>query len=74
MTQLAGFSGREVIKRFERLGYRTVRQRGSHVRLRHFDAVRRRPLTAPLHREIKIGLLRQLIQDAGLRVEDFLNL
>ena len=73
MTRLAGFSGKEIIKRFQKLGYVAVRQRGSHVRLIHPDPTRRR-LTIPLHREIGIGLLSQLIKDAGIDQETFLNL
>ncbi len=73
MSSLAGISGREAVRRFEHFGYRVVRQRGSHVRLRHSITPERRPLTVPLHRELKVGLLRQLIRDAALAVDEFLD-
>lgn len=73
MGKLGGISGREAIKKFERLGYFVIRQRGSHVRLRHPDP-RRLPLTIPAHRELSLGLLRQLIKDAGSTIEEFLDL
>jgi len=63
-------SGREAIRAFERVGYQVVRQRGSHVRLRHHAG--RFPLTVPDHREIKPGLLHRLIRDAGMTVDEFI--
>lgn len=73
MTQLANISGKQAIRCFCKIGYEIVRQRGSHVRLRHPQSLSKRPLTVPLHKELKIGLLHQLIKDAGLTVEEFLK-
>jgi predicted RNA binding protein YcfA (HicA-like mRNA interferase family) len=42
-------SGREAIRVLEELGYRVVRQRGSHIRLRHATAPSRKPLAIPDH-------------------------
>jgi predicted RNA binding protein YcfA (HicA-like mRNA interferase family) len=64
-------SGTEAVRAFEALGYERVRQSGSHVRL---VAEGRQPLTVPLHRELKRGTLRALIRDAGLGVEEFVQL
>lgn len=74
MAPLAGLSGKDVIKKFQRIGYVVTRQKGSHVRLRHPGAALHKPLTIPLQRELKKGLLKQLIQDAGLDVKTFLDL
>lgn len=57
---------------FQKFGYEQVRQHGSHIRLRHPDA-QRIPLTVPDHRELRAGLLRALIRDAGITVEEFVN-
>ena len=65
-------SGRRVIKALEPIGYVVVRQRGSHVRLRHPNAVTHKPITVPLHNELRRGLLRSIIRDSGLSVDDFL--
>ena len=70
MPKLPRVSARQAIAAFETLGYEVVRQRGSHIRLRHPEG-KRQPLTVPNHREIKTGLLRRLIRDAGLTVEEF---
>lgn len=70
MGELAGISGKETIKRLMKFGYSVVRQRGSHVRM---HATGKPPITIPLHKELKLGLLRQIIKDAGMSVEDFLS-
>jgi predicted RNA binding protein YcfA (HicA-like mRNA interferase family) len=64
-------SGREAIRVFERLGYSVVRQRGSHIRLRHATDPSRKPLTIPDHRALKPGLLRHLMRDAEVDPEEF---
>jgi len=68
VVRLPVISGEQAIAAFERLGYERVRQSGSHVRLK---AARRAPLSVPLHRELKPGLLRSLIRTAGYTPEDF---
>jgi len=45
-------------------GWESVRQRGSHVRLKHPD--RSVFLVVPLHRELKRGTLSGILRDAGL--------
>lgn len=71
MAKLPVVSGRDAVKVFEKIGYRIVRQRGSHIRLRDNDNERHRPLTVPDHKELRPGLLRALIRDADLTVEEF---
>jgi predicted RNA binding protein YcfA (HicA-like mRNA interferase family) len=68
MSRLPRVSGDEAIKAFGRLGYRNIRQSGSHVRMK---CEGRQPLTVPRHKELKRGTLRSLIKDAGLTVEEF---
>jgi predicted RNA binding protein YcfA (HicA-like mRNA interferase family) len=60
----------DVIKIFQRLGWQTVRQRGSHI-------IMTRPghmatLSIPNHAEVARGTLRSLIAKAGLSIEQFL--
>lgn len=73
MPSLPVISGDEAVRAFERLGYERVRQRGSHIRLISGEAGRE-PLTVPRKRELKRGTLRSLIRDAGLTVEEFIEL
>jgi predicted RNA binding protein YcfA (HicA-like mRNA interferase family) len=57
-------SGAQLIAALGKLGWVSVRQRGSHVRLRHPD----RPvsLVVPLHRELKRGTLAGILRDASV--------
>jgi predicted RNA binding protein YcfA (HicA-like mRNA interferase family) len=63
---------REVAAILERLGFREVRQRGSHRQYRHPDG---RATTVPFHgsRDIAPSLLRQIARDVGLTIQQFLD-
>ena len=71
MPKLPRVSGRAAARVFAEVGYEIVRQRGSHIRLRDMSGARL-ALTVPDHRELKSGLLRRLIRDAGMSVEEFI--
>jgi predicted RNA binding protein YcfA (HicA-like mRNA interferase family) len=64
-------SGREVVSVFEKLGWRFVRQKGSHMILVKTGEIV--TLSVPDHREVAKGTLRKLIRTAGITVDDFLN-
>ena len=74
MPKLPVISGRDAVERFVALGYRAVRQRGSHIRLIHPSSPARKPLSIPDHHELRRGLLRKLLRDAQITVEAFLEL
>jgi predicted RNA binding protein YcfA (HicA-like mRNA interferase family) len=65
-------SGRALVKVLERDGWKVVRQRGSHIRLK--TSSRRNALVAPLHREIKRGTLGGILRDADLTSDDLRRL
>jgi predicted RNA binding protein YcfA (HicA-like mRNA interferase family) len=62
----------EVIAILEKLGFAEVRQKGSHIQYRHSDG---RRTTVPFHggRDISPILLRQIAEDIGLPVAEFLS-
>lgn len=66
--RLPVLSGAQLVATLKKLGWEVVRQRGSHVSLRHLD--RAVPLVVPLHRELKRGTLAGILKDAGIRRED----
>jgi predicted RNA binding protein YcfA (HicA-like mRNA interferase family) len=72
--QLPIVSGREAIAALEKIGCRVVRQKGSHMRMRHPDASRRKPVTIPMHRELRTGLLRAVLHDAAIGPAEFSEL
>ncbi len=69
MSNLPIISGMEAIKAFSRAGWIPHRQIGSHVVLRKEGS--KVTLSVPKHKELKPGLLRDLIKAAGLTVEEF---
>ena len=69
MPELPVCSGGEVIRALERLGFRVVRQRGSHVMLRKgMDGC-----VVPLHRELKRGTLSGILRQAGVGAAEFIS-
>ncbi len=68
-------SGEDVIKALHKVGFRVVRQKGSHVRMEKRttdEGVVK--VTVPLHRSLKKGTLRIILKQAGPSVEEFLKL
>jgi len=61
-------------KALQKIGYEVVRQKGSHIRLRNQQDYSRRPISVPNHKELKPGLLRNILNDANLSVEEFLRI
>ena len=72
MPQLPVISGADAVKKIERAGWKVDRQKGSHVMMTKPGSMV--TLSVPQHRELDRGLLRALIRDAGLTVEEFIAL
>ena len=64
-------SGKDLLKVFQRLGFQLVRQRGSHVFLRHPDG---RRLTIPVYDVVPVNLLSWILAEAKITRQDFLKL
>lgn len=64
---------REVIRALEKAGFRAVRQRGGHVRLKHLDG---RVTSVPVHgdQDIDRWLLKKILRDVKMSEEDFRKL
>ena len=73
MTRLPAVSGGRVVRALERAGFILVRQRGSHIFLRHPDG---RATIVPAHKgeDLGRGILRKILRDAELTREEFLEL
>ncbi len=71
MPKLPPLSWREVLKRLETFGYKVIRQKGSHMRLKNFKTSESKPLTLPKHSVIGKGLLRKILRDAKIDAESF---
>ncbi|PKL53607.1 MAG: hypothetical protein CVV36_06100 [Candidatus Methanoperedenaceae archaeon HGW-Methanoperedenaceae-1] len=67
-------SGKDAVRAFGKLGYVTVRQTGSHIRMKHQSDCSKKPLTIPNHTVVGKGLLKKLLRDSELTIEEFCNL
>ncbi len=72
MGKLGNISGKEAVKAFERAGWQKLGQVGSHLVM--VKSGMRANLSIPQHKELSVGTLRKLIRDAGLSVDEFLQL
>jgi len=72
MPKLPVLKPREICRILEGVGFMLVRQRGSHMQYRHPDG---RATTVPNHpgRDVSPVLLRQIIKDIGMTLDEFLR-
>ena len=73
MPKLRRVSGEEAIRALERVGFRRLRQRGSHVILKKETAQGSVGCVVPLHRELAIGTLQGILQQAKVPPEEFME-
>jgi len=66
-------SAKDALRALIKKGYSVDHQTGSHIILRQPTPPYRR-LTVPNHNEIAKGTLRAILRQAGLTVEEFLEL
>jgi len=68
--------GREIIKALSKSGFYVVSQKGSHVKLRKKSDDRVITVVVPVHanKPVKRALLRKIIKDAKLTVDEFCRL
>ena len=71
MAQLPVVSGRAARRAFEKAGWIFNRQRSSHMILVKAGVAVN--LSIPDYRELDRGLLRGLIRDAGMTVDEFIG-
>ncbi len=62
------YSGKQVVRALERLGFQEVGRKGSHVKMKHPDG---RIIVFPFHDEIDRFTLKGALSDAEINVEDF---
>jgi predicted RNA binding protein YcfA (HicA-like mRNA interferase family) len=70
VPSLPHVSGADTVRALEKLGFRPIRQRGSHVVLRRGDVV----TVVPLHRrDLAIGTLHGILKQAGVTADEFIE-
>jgi len=72
MAELRPISAKKLIKVLSRMGFQTVRQKGSHMRLEHLEG---RRVTVPIHpnEEIDRSLIRMIIKEIKITKEEFIK-
>ena len=70
MTRLPRVSGDQAVAALIHSGFERIRQRGSHVYMRHPDG---RRTVVPVHagETLGAGLLAKILRDAGLARDEF---
>lgn len=69
MTRLQLYSGAKAVKKFQKIGWTIDRQKGSHIMLVKTGFIY--TLSIPQHKELGIGLIRKLIKQANITIEQF---
>ena len=74
-ARLPSVKARDVVRALHSVGFSIVRTSGSHYRLVH-DTDPTRQTTVPVHggKDIPRGTLHEIIKQAGLTVDEFLDL
>lgn len=73
MTRLPALKPLDVVRAFEKMGYRKHRQKGSHLIMVNDKNPYCQPMI-PIHaKNLKKGTLRAIIRQAGLTVDQFLD-
>jgi predicted RNA binding protein YcfA (HicA-like mRNA interferase family) len=72
VAKLPSVMGEELIVALAKIGFYTVRQRGSHVRMKHDD---NRVVTIPVHsgKIVGKGLLLKILRDADLSKDELIG-
>ncbi len=74
MARFPSLTARKVIRALKRAGFVEDRQKGSHLILIHPETKARTVVPVHLGRTIKEPLLRAIIRDANLSIEEFIRL
>lgn len=61
------YSGRQVLRALEKLGFKIRGQKGSHIKLRNKDCT----VIVPNHKELKFGTLKGILSQATISLEEF---
>ncbi len=67
--KLPVLSGKELVKKLQKLGYAPVYQQGSHLRLEKDTAAGKHRVTVPMHKELDRGTLNAIINSVSLAVQ-----
>ncbi|MBN1940878.1 MAG: type II toxin-antitoxin system HicA family toxin [Candidatus Diapherotrites archaeon] len=73
MPKIPVLSGKQVVKALEKAGFKFVKQKGSHVKLRKVDSEGKKTVIVPLKPLIRIGTMKSILRQARLDIEELLK-
>jgi len=71
MSNIWNLSYRDILVILNKLNYKIIRQKGSHILLKNQN---RELLVLPTHKQLKIGTVMQIVKSTKLSKDDFLSL
>ena len=74
MVKLPRLSGKELIRIISKIGFKPIRQKGSHVFMRKETTEEKIITVIPRHKEIDRGTLLEIIRQMKMTKEEFLEL
>ena len=66
MPKLQQVSGSDIIELLQSIGYKVVRQRGSHIQLRKVTSLGEHAITVPAHRVLAKGTFNDILNRVSL--------
>lgn len=74
MGRLPALSGKDAVHALGKMGFRAIRQSGSHIVLQKSIPGSSVTVVVPNHPELAKGTLRAIIRKSGLSVDEFVAL
>jgi predicted RNA binding protein YcfA (HicA-like mRNA interferase family) len=74
MPKLPSISGERVVRALKRAGFIELRQKGSHVSMEKKTPEKVFRTIVPQHRILAKGTLSDILRQAGLTIDEFLDL
>jgi len=66
------FSGKQIVRVLRRIGFSVDHQRGSHIFMHNLE--RNISVIVPLHKEVKKGVLNNIIKKVGITIDQLKDL
>ena len=73
MPKLPRISSKKAIQVLESLGFKQVRQTGSHVVMKKETEEGKLGCVVPIHRELKVGTLSGILKQAQITPDEFIE-
>ena len=73
MSRIVPLSAKKIIKALEKVGFQSIRQKGSHLFLEHPDG---RTTVLPIHstRDLKVNLITKILKDTEISRDELIEL